>query len=108
MKASGWEIFYKDGSSYNSKQFNWNELPVDNVLLMIVWHDQFDKEGNQFKTICSGKDYYFMINPFVWGNCNEEDKIFEKIKTERLLSGIWIDDKEMNDLEIICRNKVKL
>lgn len=93
LPVQAWEVYYKDGSIYTSKNHSWEDIPVDGVLGVIWWHGLHAK-GIRKKTLSTGMDYYFYKNSHLWGDTND----FEEVKEGSYKRGIWTTDEHYEEI----------
>ena len=92
--AEGWEVFYKNGNVFSSLSCNWEDIPQDGVLSVIIWHEYHVPDVRK-KTILSGHDYYFYKTKDNWGCTNDYDtaRIYDFKK------GVWATDAHMEEIQ---------
>ncbi|MBN2012845.1 hypothetical protein JW960_26180 [candidate division KSB1 bacterium] len=92
LPARGWEIYYNDGRIFNSKTAKWRDLPVDGVLIVLIWHD-YHVPGCRQKDILVGLDYYYYSNVNNWGATNN----YDDVRRKNFKRGVWTDDLLMSE-----------
>ena len=103
LKAGGWEVFYKDGSILNSLEHNWQDIPQDDVLGVIIWHE-YHVPGCRKKTLVGGLDYYIYVNEGYWGNTND----LSLVKDLNYKRGIWTTDEQMAEVDKLMFEKLDI
>jgi hypothetical protein len=103
LVAEGWEVFYKDDSVLSSLDNKWADIPQDDVLGIIVWHE-YHTEGCRKKTFMFGLDYYLYVNASHWGNTNNLEEVSEHIYKK----GVWTTDEHMKSVQTIMFEKLDI
>lgn len=103
LEAEGWEVFYQDGSVLSSLENEWNDIPQDDVLGVIIWHE-YHTEGCRKKTFMFGLDYYLYVSPSHWGNTNDLAEVSEYTYKK----GIWTTDEHMEEIQKIMFEKLDI
>lgn len=62
MKIVGWRIWYTGGRVFDSKLSNWQELPGDDVLFVMLYLDEFT-DSTRYRHARYGCDTYWRLNP---------------------------------------------
>ena len=93
LPATGWEVFYNNGKTYSSKQRAWEDIPMDGVVVVLMWHDYHVPLCRQ-KTILTGSDYYYYVTPELWGCTND----YGIVKGKDYKRGVWIENERMEEI----------
>ena len=101
LPAKGWEIYYADGSVLSHKNSSWDEIPKNNVVIIIIWHD-YHIPGVRQKDLLVGRDYYYYDDPDSWG-CTDD---FELVKDKEFKRGVWIEDELMESIFRVAFEKL--
>lgn len=101
LKAEGWELFYSNGKSISSKDMPWEDAPIDNVLVLVIWHRHFD-ETMRYKTLFTGRNYFYYFSETEWGDTND----FELVRDKPFKRGIWVLDDDMEEIHRMAYEKL--
>lgn len=93
LPALGWEIFYADGNRLSSRNHEWKDVPGDNVVVVVIWHD-YHIPGVRQKTMLVGSDYYYYEDENNWGTSNKHSEI----KNKKFKRGIWVTDGQFDEI----------
>lgn len=102
MIVVGWKAWYTQNRVYSSSVHNWEELPKEGVLVVMVYFDEKASGGEHLREIIKGRRRYFKAvgssnNEFFKGSLWNEDKILRTYDTHEdwIKEGIWDDDATM-------------
>ena len=87
LEIVGWKVWYADGSSYESKERSWENLPRDGVVWVMVYY------ANGTSRTMSGTDFYFRARghrDWIYGFGPEPDPA--RYQDLVVLKGAWTDD----------------
>lgn len=101
--AYAWEIIYSDGSVYTSFTHKWKDIPLDGVLILIIWHEYF-APGLRYKSISAGNDYFLYESPEVWGSSND----YADVEGKDFKRGVWVMDLKMSEVYRLAFEKADL
>ncbi len=57
MEIIGFKIWYTDGSMQSSP--DWRKLPSDDMLIVMVYYDEFYEGEKRYRLTCDGCDWYW-------------------------------------------------
>lgn len=94
----GWQAWFTDCCelvSYKSDAVQWNELPADGCLGIVLWEDSKKPDGTHLRSVWSGYDYYFKADGEVYG-CDVDSRnrdttadIVARYDNPHILRGKW-------------------
>jgi len=104
MEVIGWRVWYADGSQHNSKDTEWEDLPDDGVLIIVLYFDEKRPDGKPLRRINSGVDWYFRakgLRDFIYGQNNDTPEENRKRYGDNisLKQGKWTDEETMYKAE---------
>lgn len=88
-----WKIFYGDGSTFSSKDGEWEDAPTTNIQVVMLYERWTDEQGRNKRRIMAGYDFYFKDGD-TYGSYNLGDQVRLDAKT-----GEWISNKDFADVE---------
>lgn len=99
MKVIGWRAWYADGSKYDSVTIEWEDLPNDGVIVVVLYFD------NKTRRIMDGSSWYFRARhesgDFIYGENDGSPEENKKRYGESILlkRGKWTTEKIMYALQ---------
>jgi len=106
MKAIAWKIWYTDNRVFNSKDYKWEDLPDDGVLIWMIYHDEKDGQGRHYRTIVNGYDWHFCDNKGLYAYNNEtlesNKRRYPDCSPKSFKRGIWVTNEEFNRVRNIA------
>ena len=86
-KVVGFGIFYGDGSNFFGDSLrDWETAPKENVQLILLYLEDLDEQGNNYRhSICSWDYYAFDGKTFTAGNDTR------KLCSDYILYGKWLE-----------------
>lgn len=58
--VDSWRIWYTSDRQYNSVGDDWQDLPDDGVLALVIYYDEYSADGEvQHRFVHDGEDWYF-------------------------------------------------
>jgi hypothetical protein len=72
MNILGWRCWYEGDAVYQGRTFTeWQALPADGVIHVMVYYDQNDRSGKPLRMSLQGHDHYFLTPNGVLGSNND-------------------------------------
>lgn len=54
-----WRAWYTDGRVFDSRSHAWRDIPLDGMLVLVVYYDEEDAHGRPKRKIFDHEDWYF-------------------------------------------------
>lgn len=99
----GWKAWFTEGRTFTSKDSNWEDLPNDGVLAVLVF------EGGIYTRYADGQDYYFMHEGTIC--CNNDTLETNKKRypdVKNFKRGKWTSDENMKRIQQEARQQKSL
>lgn len=97
-KLIGWKVWYNDGSSANSKEFKWKDIPQEGIAILKKIYRDFNNLGKE-NEICQemivGQSLYSL-----------NEKELQNIKIPSCIKrGVWMSDTLFHPLYNLARDE---
>ena len=100
MRVEEWKAWYTQNRVYRSSVDNWEDLPKEGILLLLIFFDERAAHGGRYKEIIHGNRRYFKSigssgSEFFKGSLWNEKKLLKTYDTkpEWIKEGIYDDDE---------------
>jgi hypothetical protein len=90
----GWRAWYTGGRTFDSATTEWEDLPDDGVVLIMLYQDVRDSSNFFLRRGMSGADYYFKSGD-IYGSGFHDDEIPRRYPGASIKRGKWTTEEEM-------------
>ncbi len=108
MKVMGWRAWYADGAVYSSLDMDWDALPDDGVISVVLYFDEPTPAGSPLRRIMEGHDFYFKAagpgGPIYGETHNQRQPdpmadIARRYPGASIKRGMWTDEDTMRRIQ---------
>ncbi len=103
MKVIGWRAWYADGAVFDNAKTEWDDLPADGVITIVVYFDQPAPSGAPLRRILDSSDWYFRApdgGDWIYGHNNDDpEETKRRYPGASLKRGRWTTDCRIKEIE---------
>lgn len=87
----GWRIWYEHNRVFESRTFQWKDLPDDGLIIVILYENKRLKSGKgHYRRICANKSYYWIVPPNSLDVFYDDENPVERYPGAIVKRGKWV------------------